>query len=313
MCNISCDIVISYHPATLQWVSAAIDSALNQQHANCFVHVIADAVPHEDDLCIRDKFKDAENISFYRNEQSLGPYHSLHSIFRYLKTDYIAIQDSDDISLPHRIWFSITELHNHNCAIFGGTMENFLDWRTRTDDLPKTKQCTAGVVVKSGFVSESYPHGWLINATMVLKKDTFMELNGFTDMFRGADAEFIERASCAGIAMHISDAVVILRRIHTSSLTSDKKIGLDTAYAQLQKKHLLQTYQRFVPGFDPKEFGCLDKWLGYDAHGESCVDAGASLPSRKNDIAAYNPTPYRVYMKMTDGYQTASYPVPPST
>ena len=110
----------------LQWVPQAIDSILWQQSVECFIHLINDDSP-ENDAWLREKYASRQNLFGYRNRRILGPYRSVHQEWPFMKTDNFAVQDSDDLSYPHRLWFSIQALETHGAEIFGGVMEQFLE------------------------------------------------------------------------------------------------------------------------------------------------------------------------------------------
>jgi len=258
----ACDVALAYHPATLRWVSTAIDSILNQQNADCILHVIADAVPQEEDNRIRSYFSDAPNIFFYRNENVIGPYQSLHTVFKHFKTDYIAIQDSDDISLPHRIWHSVTALQEHNAEIFGGAMENFIDWRSLITESIDHYLLRHSVIEHSGMETSLNPVGTINHPTMVIKYSTFKNLNGYEKWFSYADWDLIERAVRFGIPIHASPTIVTLRRLHKDSLCQNKQTGLGSDYhkkkmAERAKRHENLSGQTMCHN----KFGSLNKYL----------------------------------------------------
>lgn len=255
----SCDVIIPYHEPTVRWLPMTIDSILNQQHAECIVHLIADAIDPSLDEGILREYEHLPQVRMYRNTERLGPYQSLHAIFSHLETDYIAIQDSDDIALPHRIWHSVTSMREHDADIFGGAQENFIDWQSREN--PDLKQYVDwhGNIMFSGVHVRGTPSGRVNNPTMVVKKSCFEELNGFSCWLTGCDTEFIERAHRAGAKVHVSDAVVLLRRKHGSSFASSVDYGNGSDVSERIFKQRNLHYNEFTPGFDPKLFGSLHK------------------------------------------------------
>ncbi|MBT5149504.1 MAG: glycosyltransferase [Candidatus Peribacter sp.] len=259
--SVSCDVVIAYHEPAIPYLATAIDSILNQQDAQCYIHLVADAVPEEKAEAIRQMYVDAPNMFFYRNEETLGPYRSFHSVFDSLKTDYIAVQDSDDIALPHRIWHSVTALQKSQCKIFGGAMENFIDWRSNDSQSPNSYLEEQGQIARSGIQEDYCPSGRVNNPTMVVAKSAFEELNGFADWYCGADNEFVERAHQAGVPVHFSDAVVVLRRLHKNSMVQNEDTGMHTNFQEKSARRLRDRYLQFTEGFDPKPFGSLRKEL----------------------------------------------------
>jgi hypothetical protein len=255
---ITCDVVLPYHNAALPYVAASIDSILNQQNARCIIHAIADAVSKEDEDIIKSLYRDASNIRFYRNETSIGQYQSVHKVFHKLESKYIAIQDSDDISLPHRLWHSVTEMQKHNADIFGASMENFIDWRSNGYAKADWYIENQGIISESGIKANYCPSGRVNNPTMVLTKQSFLKLNGFTDWRYSADNEFVERAHRAGMSFHYSPSVVVLRRIHKESIGQHPKTGFHTETQKKASQQLLARYEELESETDMAQFGSMN-------------------------------------------------------
>ena len=260
-----CDVLLPYHTAAIPYVTTAIDSVLNQQNVRCNIHVIADGVSETQADGIRQQYVDAPSVYFYRNNISIGQYQSIHRVFHKLRTDYIAIQDSDDISLPHRIWHSVTAMQEHDCDIFGASIENFVDWRSQGYAKSDWYMENQGVIAESGIKEDYCPSGRIINPTMVVTKQAFAALNGFTDWRYSADNEFIERAHRAGMSFHVSPSVVVLRRIHKGSIGQDAKTGFHTETQKEAAKALFKRYAEMIPGEDMAQFGSLKEFHMYSS------------------------------------------------
>ena len=83
-------------------VKLAIDSILNQNYQD-FEFLIMDDFSTDNtfEIC-KDYSKLDERIIVYRNDTNLGLTKSLNKLLEFAKRDYIARQDSDDISLSER-------------------------------------------------------------------------------------------------------------------------------------------------------------------------------------------------------------------
>ena len=83
-------------------VKLAIDSILNQNYQD-FEFLIMDDFSTDNtfEIC-KDYSKLDERIVVYRNDTNLGLTKSLNKLLEFAKRDYIARQDSDDISLSER-------------------------------------------------------------------------------------------------------------------------------------------------------------------------------------------------------------------
>lgn len=261
MVEYSCDVVIPYHRVPVRWVIDAIDSILNQQNADCVLHVVGDAVDEDMHRTIKGAFLGAPDVHFHMNTDAIGPFRSFHKAFHDFRTPYSAFQASDDISLPHRIHHSISLLRKQHCEIYSAAYENFLDWTSADDEFLKERIGHTGSIDLSGAIHGCSPSGKLNSGAMVMSNEMFLRLNGFADWFTSADTEFAERARRAGVPIVISDSIVLLRRMHTSSLYHGEEHGHHSAERNHYNAEMIERYERFVPGFDPRPFGSLDKYL----------------------------------------------------
>lgn len=257
--SVRCDVVLPYTGHTLRYLGSSLDSILNQQLADCIVHLIADAVDPAADEPVLRPYRGNPNLRLYRNDRQLGPHHCVHRVFDYLETEYFAIQDSDDISLPHRIWHSLTELRHHGCDVFGAAMENFIDWESRDDVTLERYIQRNGTIMRSGKRATASPSGFLLHGTMVIRRTTFERLNGYNEWFSGCDMEFIERAYRAGIPVRVSDAVVGLRRLHAHNVSLSKRFKEPSPYSQRIQDERETMFRQFDSTVDYGGFGCLDK------------------------------------------------------
>ncbi len=171
------------------------------------------------------------------------------------------MQDSDDISLPHRIWHSVTSLQRTQCDIFAGVMENFVDWRSKGSENIDWYLEKQGRIALSGVQKDYCPSGRINNPTMVVTKSAFKQLNGFTNWRHGADDEFAERAQRAGVKVHCCPSVVVLRRVHKDSICQNTETGIRSETQQKAAQQLRERYAQFFPDFDPAQFGSLQEWL----------------------------------------------------
>jgi hypothetical protein len=252
-----CDVVIPYHSFGEQFTKDSLQSILNQRHVYCHIHMIMDGFRSDKFMDFR-KFDNAK-VYHYLSPSNCGPYRSLMKVFPFLKTDYIAIQDCDDISTPYRLHKSIDMLKS-GYDIVGGNMENFVDYRYGYELEPNE--------VCQSFYGERIN---IINGTMVLKKSAFEKLNGFLDVFCGADTDFISRANLhsdikLGVLKEGKKTIITgLRRMHGASLSSNNDTGKNTRYRKdlrtriAQIVNLIQKYD-----YDPASFGELDKFKESD-------------------------------------------------
>lgn len=212
----SCDVVIPYNEPNYKYLEDSIKSMLNQNFVTTTIHLINDGMSDDP---IGEKYSKLNNVRWYKNEISVGPYITFNRLFRYLEHDYFANQDSDDLSLPMRLFKSFEALKK-GFDIVGGAMEQFTSFDDESEKMQSA--CSMKPYHYSGIKRFGSPSGNIVNSTCLMKKSAYEACNGYAAWKAGADSEFFERAIRAGFkAVALSD-VVALRRLHNPSLSNDQ-------------------------------------------------------------------------------------------
>lgn len=252
-----CDVVLPFHNQ-LSFLREALDSLLAQLGVCCRIHVIDDGSTECTDA-IRDDYRSHEMVNWYRNQAPLGPYRSLHTAVPYAESQYLAIQDADDVSLPQRLAKAVNALNETGADLFASAAREFL---RKPGDLDEVRFSTA-------------PRGdWgctLLNATLVIRREFFQRINGFADFFCGADHEFTLRSYYAGARFHICHEPLIWKRRHNRSLSRSHKTGFSrddekrgslppwiSTYRTRVRNEIQRRLDIFRSGnFDPQHYGVL--------------------------------------------------------
>lgn len=258
---VACDLVIPYHPATFEWLEESVNSVLNQNLAQPIIHLIADGFPESDDP-LRFKYNDLPNVRKYRNRSAVGPLVSTMRIFDNLETDFMLVQDSDDIALPDRCWYTVTCLEQTGREIFGASVQQFIDHKWTSEVVEKSYRNFP--VLKSGMPDKRTPAGNIVHPSLGMRKATFEKLNGYADTVTAADTHLVRRADEMGCSFFISPEVVALRRLHSKSLSHGKRIGFGSS--KLKSIHALfeSHYRQVDAGANPASFGALDQHRNSD-------------------------------------------------
>jgi glycosyltransferase involved in cell wall biosynthesis len=260
------DVVLPFHN-TIDFVHESLQSMLEQTGVDVVVHLIDDAstVDTSQDL---ERWGRDPRIRVYRNSRNLGPYMSFNNVSRFFETEFVAIQDADDISLPHRLSAGVASLRDSNADIFGAAVEMFGDNLERAsktnasngkdDSLPVTQFRFSRYPATQGVV-------FVINGSTVMRTRTFHRLGGFADYGKpernrcGLDSEFYTRAFFAGANFFVSRDVVLKCRRHADSLTQNSETGWGTARRQFAREKLLERIELYRNyEFDPQDFGGLN-------------------------------------------------------
>ncbi|QDV49525.1 glycosyltransferase [Gimesia fumaroli] len=258
---VTCDVIIPYHPATFEWVEESVNSILNQNCARPIIHLIADGFPTSEDA-LRFKFNDAPNVRKWRNKTAVGPFISTMRIFDHLETDIMLVQDSDDIAMPDRCWYTVACLEQTGREIFGASVQQFIDhkWSCPLVERIYHKSPT----LTSGNINEANPGGNVVHPTMGIRKSTFEKLNGYTEALTAADTHLIRRAHEMGCSFFISPDVVALRRLHSKSLSHGKRIGFGSSELKAIHVTFETHYRQIAAGAKPEGFGALNQHRNSD-------------------------------------------------
>jgi hypothetical protein len=253
---VRCDVVIPYHAGDVRWLPVSVDSILNQQGAEVIVHLINDGVDEDDDL--GRLFDHLDCVRRYRNEPGgIGPYVSTNRIFRHLETEYLAVQDADDIALPDRIRRSVLALETAPADVFAAGMEQFLDFEDRGNKPLEARLAGAPVLI-SGGKSTSNPHGFVVNGTMVIRRSTYKTVGGFPNWKCTGDVEFCERAIRLGARPVFSSAIVARRRLRDESLSNCEQYNIQSAARRRFRSECRRRLTDYAqPKIDPRLFGGL--------------------------------------------------------
>ncbi len=222
---------------------------------------LADDARTIDTTKIHQRYSILPNAHWHRNRTNLGPIARSTRSAAHFQTPYFALQDSDDIAHPHRIWKSIRALEQSSADIFASAMQRFRDESEPEPDL----------IYSTTPTNQSWA---ILNGTMTLRTHFFRNLNGFADLFCGADSEFIIRAYQAGGKFIISREPLVQRRLHAGSLTQSPLTGFKHApagsatqawesdYRRSVRREIERRRLRFLKGdCDWQSYGCLNPEL----------------------------------------------------
>ncbi|HAH45356.1 MAG TPA: hypothetical protein DCM07_10990 [Planctomycetaceae bacterium] len=213
----ACDVILPYSQPNYQYLEDSIKSVLNQNFVRTVIHLVNDGV---DEDPIGEKYSKLENVRWYQNtDRPVGPYVIYNRLFDYLESDLVANQDSDDLSLPMRLYKSI-QLIQQGFDVVGGSMEQFVSYDDPSERMRRA--LTWKPYHYSGKVYAASPSGTVVNSTMVMKKSVYEACNGMAPWIAGADSEFYERCIQAGFKAVAMQDIVALRRLHDPSLSNDQ-------------------------------------------------------------------------------------------
>lgn len=265
---VAVDVVLPFH-GHLDYVEQALEGLLTQERCEVVIHLIDDASPIDTSDFLR-HWSQQPRLRVYRNRENIGQFQSFNNAVRYFETQLCAVQDADDISLPHRLWWAGQMLHYADADAFGATVELFGDEHVIrpifTDAEPRVLEPRARI--RRSFFPLRGRHGYFLeNPTAVFRVAMFKAMGGFADfgdrlMNRASvDSEFQQRLLFHGTRFAISNDILLKYRVHPKSATQDNQSGWGTAARTNAGRILDARMSVFERGsFDPRAFGSLGRF-----------------------------------------------------
>lgn len=146
--------------------------------------------------------------------KSVGPYIIRNSLAKIAKYDNILFFDSDDVLMKHGINILMSKFSNKHILKY--RFYNF----NHGDDYTDVEKLSLSPMVSHG--------------SFLIKKEKFMEMNGFFGWKCGADTEFDDR--CDGIQQRVYklDIPIFYRRYHGKNTTIRPETGI---HSSIRKKY----------------------------------------------------------------------------
>lgn len=266
--KVHCDVVLPFH-GQLEYVREALQSLLHQDQAHATIHLIDDATPG-DISDFLNEWAQHPQLRVYRNRENVGQFTSFNNVSHYWETDLVAVQDADDISLPHRLAWSAEMLDRSGADYFGAAVETFGDEQVILPTMQEAQDLK--VIPRDPFRRSFYPEWdrsnyFLENPTAMFRTAMFRELGGYADFGNrlmnrtSLDTEFQLRCLYRGVRFAISHKIVTRYRVHPQSATQDRQTGWGTSARSESIRQLEDRCQIFRQGdFDPRSFGALGRY-----------------------------------------------------
>ena len=112
-------VIMANYKTKIEYLREAIESILNQTYSN-FELIIVDDCSQDESLTYIQSLKDPR-VRVYVNETNSGPAVTRNKGFLEARGKYIAIMDSDDISMPTRLEKQVAYMENNPDVIVCGT------------------------------------------------------------------------------------------------------------------------------------------------------------------------------------------------
>ena len=213
-----------------QFIEKSIQSILNQTF-NDFELLIVDDGSTDNTLEIIRSFTD-DRITIIENKINRGLIYTRNLAIQYARGTYLAIQDSDDISLPNRLERQFEILNqNQNIALIGSKaytiddQDNLLD--KKLDVLKGSKLLKAQLFFENTFVHSS----------IMMRMSIFKEIGGYQTYPSAEDYELFIRISEKYNVENL-DEYLVYYRVHNNSFSTVKQDLLNQQIRLIKEKQL---------------------------------------------------------------------------
>lgn len=199
---------------TEKYLQESIESMLNQTFKNFELIIINDHSTDNSLKIIKDYSKKDDRIILINNKKNSGSAFSRNEGIKIARGKYIAIMDSDDISLPDRLDYQHNFLEEHkNLFLVGGSWINI----TESGEEISTVKHSFGI----NKINKKLPYKSMIHQPTIMFRNE--EIISYRDKFRYAqDRDLFLRFLSGGKTMEIVPKVFIKYRINSGSVSIKK-------------------------------------------------------------------------------------------
>ena len=234
-------VIMSTYNESIAEISESVDSILRQTYSNLELIIIIDN-PDNIELCSYLYTLKDSRIRIIKNENNIGLVKSLNKAISYAHGKYIARMDADDISECDRLKSQKQFMDENQLDFVGGCIQLIDEKGKYISNLHfPTSQYTINFFLKWG---SCIPH-----PTWLLKKEVYIRLNGYRDIPRCEDYEFICRAIHYKYKIANIDQYVLKYRIRSKSISNSKK-----ASQYILRRFISKNRKKNLSELDVKEF-----------------------------------------------------------
>jgi glycosyltransferase involved in cell wall biosynthesis len=212
-------IIIPAYKANI-FLEDCINSILSQKLNNLKIEILIGIDACQETLKFfennKQKFK---NINFYWFNSNVGPYIIRNTLVEKCLYKNILFFDADDVMGPELLYEVVSNLDQFDTVRY-----HFINFENKINKYYNLSSSCAG-------------------GTFGIKKEIFLNLNGFEPWKCAADAEFIERSKFKNIKELVIKKPLFYRRIHDNNLTKTKDSGMQSELRSTYKNIISKKIQ----------------------------------------------------------------------
>ena len=212
-------VIMSVYREKVLWLNKAIESVLEQTHANFeFIIVVDD--PTRSDLVNRvsEYAKNDERIIVLINEKNEGLVYSLNRALKHVTSDYVIRMDADDISVKDRFEKQLIYLIDNKVDLVGSQVIFIDENGKKMFDTAGELHLSSKYIYKVlNFQNCIYHPSWMVKTSL------YEKLNGYRNINYCEDFDFLLRAKNMGAQMANIAEPLVLYRYNNSGISRMNK------------------------------------------------------------------------------------------
>ena len=201
-----------------RYVSESINSILNQTYKNFEFLIIDDCSKDKTALIVKELSLNDSRIKIFNNKKNIGLTKSLIKLTKFVKGDFIARIDGDDISFSNRFEEQIKWFKKNPKGILLGTSGIKIH-----EDGNKIKDLNIPPLNSSKIVKKLIFTNFYLHSSMMFKKIPFLKVGGYRKFFTfSQDYDLWCRMSKIGEIGNLAKNLIKIRS-HEKSISFKKK------------------------------------------------------------------------------------------
>lgn len=223
-------VIMSVYSEPQIYLKQSIESILNQTHKNLEFIIIVDKPDNKETILFINQYKEKDDrIKLIINDSNIGLVKSLNKGLSISKAEYVVRMDADDIAYEDRIKKQLIFMINNGIDILGGGVEiidkngiiknNFTSNITGVDNVKK-------ILALSNII----PH-----PTWMVRKDVYLKLKGYREIFTCEDYDFLLRAVKQGYKIDNLNECILKYRYLEQSISRSNALTQFLTMKNLQK------------------------------------------------------------------------------
>lgn len=226
-------VIMSIYNEPIDIIKKSVLSILNQTYSNLEIVIVNDnpARMDIDIFCLEISSHD-HRVNYINNKKNMGLVFSLNTALDFCSGEYVARMDADDISCLDRIEKQLRYIKDNSLDMIGSSVQLI-------DEADK-KIGQIITPVDNSLIVKMYKFGaYLMHPTWLVKKNVYLQLNGYRDIYSCEDYDFVIRAILHNFKLGNIKECLLQYRVRSTSISNSSKIQqiLTTNFLKRQLKY----------------------------------------------------------------------------